>query len=365
MQQLPEDDPRYAKIAALWKSRSALGTATERASAPKLEAEPPVLPTDNVELPQQLTPEQAVQMRAQMLAYKALSKNAPVAPVLQAVRRDCAPHGSTRLALTQLRWPCRQAAAGVPVSVPPTRIDANGGVVSAEDAQATHDRLVEVRFSLSLVERVRLNAHGVCRQKLLSAYSQHQLQQQLGHRRGSLQDPLRIIDAKRLIVSTKAPLGLDPAQAIEQRDALAAVRIEQRIKELRSVPSNLPAEQKTRALIELKALKLLEFQRRMREEVLNSIQQNTSLEIGANRNMYKRVRRHAVREARMTERLERQQQLDREARERQRTKKHRDHLASIMQHAKEFKEYHRAHSNKASRCAYRRRAAFAAQSHGP
>ena len=117
------------------------------------------------------------------------------------------------------------------------------------------------------------------------------------------------MDSKRLIVSNKIPLGLDLSQVAEQRDALAAARIQQRIAELRALPSNLPAEQKTKALIELKALKLVELQRKVREDIVNSLQQNTSLEVNLNRNIYKRARKTAVKEARMTERLERQQQV--------------------------------------------------------
>ena len=43
--------------------------------------------------------------------------------------------------------------------------------------------------------------------------------------------------------------------------------------------------------------------------------------------------------------------MDREARERQRSKKQRDHLSSIVQHAKDFKEHHRATTVKRARYA--------------
>lgn len=53
---------------------------------------------------------------------------------------------------------------------------------------------------------------------------------------------------------------------------------------------------------------------------------------------YKRTKRQGLREARATEKLEKQQKLEAERKRRQ---KHQEYLAAVLQHAKDFKEYHR------------------------
>ena len=47
--------------------------------------------------------------------------------------------------------------------------------------------------------------------------------------------------------------------------------------------------------------------------------------------------------ARITEKLEKQQKLEAERRRKQ---KHQEYLSSVMQHAREFKEYHRGNQNR-------------------
>ncbi len=53
---------------------------------------------------------------------------------------------------------------------------------------------------------------------------------------------------------------------------LSAVnRISTRIQELEHMPANMNVELRTQALIELKSLKLLQFQKQLRHEVLNTM----------------------------------------------------------------------------------------------
>ena len=49
---------------------------------------------------------------------------------------------------------------------------------------------------------------------------------------------------------------------------------------------------------------------------------------------------------RITEKLEKQQKLEAERRKKQ---KHQDYLSSIIQHAREFKEYHRSNQNRVAK----------------
>ena len=51
----------------------------------------------------------------------------------------------------------------------------------------------------------------------------------------------------------------------------AVSRVSTRIQELEHMPANMNVQLRTRALIELKSLKLLQFQKQLRHEVLNTM----------------------------------------------------------------------------------------------
>lgn len=70
-------------------------------------------------------------------------------------------------------------------------------------------------------------------------------------------------------------------------------------------------------MIELRALRLLDFQKHLRSEILSCARRSTTLETALNLKAYKRPKRQSVREARITEKLEKQQKLEQERRKRQ------------------------------------------------
>jgi SWI/SNF-related matrix-associated actin-dependent regulator of chromatin subfamily A protein 2/4 len=70
-------------------------------------------------------------------------------------------------------------------------------------------------------------------------------------------------------------------------------------------------------MIELKALRLLNFQRQLRREVVSCMRRDTSLETALNAKAYKRSKRQSLREARITEKLEKQQKIEQERKRRQ------------------------------------------------
>ncbi|XP_010119222.1 PREDICTED: transcription activator BRG1-like, partial [Chlamydotis macqueenii] len=107
-------------------------------------------------------------------------------------------------------------------------------------------------------------------------------------------------------------------------------RIAHRIQELENLPGSLAGDLRTKATIELKALRLLNFQRQLRQEVVVCMRRDRS-------------KRQSLREARITEKLEKQQKIEQERKRRQ---KHQEYLNSILQHAKDFKEYHRSVTGK-------------------
>ena len=146
------------------------------------------------------------------------------------------------------------------------------------------------------------------------------------------------IDMKRLVVPGVTPRGMDPYALIVERENQIKGRIQYRIKELESLPGNMPIEQKRKALIELKSLRLLEKQRELREQLFRGMERQTVLETAVDRMAFRRVKKQTLREARLTEKLERQQRIDRERRERQ---KHLDYLNGVVQQSRDLKEFHR------------------------
>jgi SWI/SNF-related matrix-associated actin-dependent regulator of chromatin subfamily A protein 2/4 len=124
-----------------------------------------------------------------------------------------------------------------------------------------------------------------------------------------------------------------------------AARIAQRIEQLSNLPSTIPEDLRVQAQIELRALKVLNFQRQLRSEVsshpicwnisveytvlihklmvktllqiLYCTRRDTSLETAVNVKAYKRTKRQGLREARATEKLEKQQKLEAERKKRQ------------------------------------------------
>lgn len=132
-------------------------------------------------------------------------------------------------------------------------------------------------------------------------------------------------------------------------------RIAHRIAELENLPGSLAGDLRTKATIELKALRLLNFQRQvgivtfsastspgklllvpcryvsvslapvvlefmclqLRQEVVVCMRRDTALETALDAKAYKRSKRQSLREARITEKLEKQQKIEQERKRRQ------------------------------------------------
>ena len=94
-------------------------------------------------------------------------------------------------------------------------------------------------------------------------------------------------------------------------------RIAYRVQELNTLPGNLPEDLRVKATIELRALRLLNFQKQLRQDVVACMRKDTTLESALNIKAYKRSKKQTLREARITERLERQQKMELERKRRQ------------------------------------------------
>lgn len=177
-------------------------------------------------------------------------------------------------------------------------------------------------------------------------------------------DDLTGTKQQRLLVPSVMPAGIDAYLLLQERDRFIDVRIQQRIRELQDLPSTIsqkPSKDnvlqekqneeefsldksasmgnaKIRALIELKSLQLLNKQRALRESVTKQMAQATTLAL--DRTGFRRYKKQTLRDARITEQLERKQRVDRERRARQ---NHVDYLTSICNHGRDMLAAHKHH----------------------
>lgn len=191
---------------------------------------------------------------------------------------------------------------------------------------------------------------------------------------------------QRLIVPTIMPSGLDAHQILNERDRFIEARIQQRIRELESLSSTMgdgsfddsfhpddmkedkeegtvlkqqngnvhhlsalvhpsnTSHGKLRAIIELKSLRVLEKQRSMRAQVAERLNHSAMLPI--NRLDFRRVRKPTIRDARMTEQAERKQRVDRERRAKH---KHVEQLSVICHHGRDIVAVNRAAQDRITR----------------
>ncbi|GAC97069.1 ATP dependent chromatin remodeling factor [Pseudozyma hubeiensis SY62] len=177
---------------------------------------------------------------------------------------------------------------------------------------------------------------------------------------------------QRLLIPSLMPTGLEPRLLLEERDRFVQARIRQRIRELESFPADMSQNPtmaslkgkenthdltsqlhgghlqadnaKLKALIELKSLHLLEKQKQLREQVVQSL--NLATTLGLDRVAFRRVKKQTLRDARMTEQLERKQRVEREKRARQ---KHIDYLSTICNHGRDLVAAHTRASDQARR----------------
>uniref|UniRef100_A0A3B3DAX5 Probable global transcription activator SNF2L2 n=1 Tax=Oryzias melastigma TaxID=30732 RepID=A0A3B3DAX5_ORYME len=272
--------------------------------------------------PSAFSPVQLQQLRAQILAYKILARGQPLPENLQ-----LAVQGKRSLPTMQQQPPQQQqqqASSGSPYRPP-------GG----ENPANVQKHLAPVSSGRPSPAPPQTSAAPSGPAPSSSAAGLPPGQQ--------VSPMLQMQQKQNRITPIQKPQGLDPMGILQEREFRLQARIAHRIQELESLPGSLPPDLRTKATVELKALRLLNFQRQLRQDVVACMRRDTTLETALNSKAYRRSKRQTLREARMTEKLEKQQKLEQEKKRRQ---KHQEYLNSILQHAKDFKEYHRSVSGK-------------------
>ena len=158
----------------------------------------------------------------------------------------------------------------------------------------------------------------------------------------------RLLARKLDLYQSRALSGVDGDRIREERERIAFNRISSRKAELETLPANLGVwdtrksdtpesddSLKRRALIEYKMLCLLPKQRTLRQQVHRDMVHYDNLAQTANRSIYRRPKKMYLHEARMTEKLEKQQ---RDARETKEKEKLTEYFQAITQHGTEIRK---------------------------
>ncbi|KAK5951433.1 transcriptional regulator [Knufia fluminis] len=155
--------------------------------------------------------------------------------------------------------------------------------------------------------------------------------------------------AKRPRVPALMPYGVDIEQVREDRERMMYNRIQARKAEIAAMPVNIAAwdssssmeatddsSLRMKMLIEFKKLSLLQRQREFRREIQQELFNYDNLAMTANRALHRRMKKQSLREAKITEKLEKQQ---RDARENKEKTKANDQLLSVIAHGNEIKNH--------------------------
>ncbi|KAJ1921920.1 ATP-dependent DNA helicase Snf21 [Mycoemilia scoparia] len=186
-----------------------------------------------------------------------------------------------------------------------------------------------------------------------------------------LKNPEQASRLHRLLVPSITPAGISPHVLARERESRRLARIRYRIQELESLPANLANEEldvnypedeetpwrpglvnsnnasaKIKAIIELKALRLHQKQRRLREEMIAGMAKGSALATASDRAAFRRMKKQLLRDVRKTEQRERQQRADRERKEQ---KHHSQQLEAITKHGGDLITWHRSHQQRVSR----------------
>ncbi|KAM0286261.1 hypothetical protein ACHAQH_000990 [Verticillium albo-atrum] len=180
---------------------------------------------------------------------------------------------------------------------------------------------------------------------------------------GWIQNPINYFDhmkgENRIILPAILPTGVDVDQLRRNREMSINNRIRDRYHQLRKLPANFahwdissgeldqPDDSaRIKAIIEMKSLGLYKKQCLLRDRIGKSMVAYDNLAMTTNRSSYRRQKKMTVREARITEKLEKQQRDARESREK---KRHVDFLQAVSQRRNELLQTANGQRNKSSR----------------
>lgn len=317
-------------------------TNNSQSSLPENNENMPTSGSNQVQKPMLLTAAQINQLRAQIRAYRFLARNQAIPDSLNLAllgKRIVPSHslyqqsGNSALQ-TSVRDIPNQTISGTIIGQQVKQ----GQTVPVYDQSTSHNLTNQPSSIASNTSQV--NAAPQNSVSIQNQTSQGNIQQTGSNEQqvNNVPTMMQLQQKQNRITPVAKPQGIDPVEILKERENRLAARIVHRIEEFSNLPANLPDDLRIKAMIELKALRLLNFQRQLRSEVISCMRRDTTLESSFNPKLYKRSKRQGLREARITEKLEKQQKLEQERKRRQ---KHQEYLNAVLQHGKDFREYHR------------------------
>lgn len=313
--------PQVAQVSQ--SPQTSLNSSAMPAQNPSTSA-PPAAP--NASSPNQFTQQQLSLLRQQIHAFKLLGKNAGVSlPLQQAIFN----HRQRRQAPPVDAQPAVKAQAS-----PDAGKATNGPEPAAEDENSLHPKAHTFKTVKS--------PYGTSMIRPSIKYLDHSQRK------------------NRWFIPGVFPTGIDFDHLRWEREVVISNRMRQRYVELKNLPGDLAhwdSSQDTleaddtlkrKAIIEMKSLALYAKQRALREKIGRQMVHYDNLAMTTNRANYRRMKKQNVREARITEKLEKQQ---RDARENREKKKHTDFLRAIHSHRQEIADASSSHENKSRKLA--------------
>lgn len=167
---------------------------------------------------------------------------------------------------------------------------------------------------------------------------------------------------QRLLLPDIAPRGLSPYTVLQEREKRIEHRAQEKTKMLEAsmdqdmrqplgyllseyydetVKTASPAKLKT--IVQLRSLQLRQKQTKLREEIVKNMEEANRLANSVDRTAYRKIMKQTLREAKLTEKLERQQRMDREKKEKQR---HLDYLQTVCNQGRDLITWHKSHQAK-------------------
>lgn len=273
------------------------------------------------------SPDQLVLLRKQIAAFKHLSKGMalPAAMQQQLFATQQAKKQSTSEVVAAASQAIDNAARASKTATP----SANGSVPGASTSvQHKHP------------------------DKFKDPWSKHNVHEDINYVR-------HMYRSQRPYITSIMPLGVNmdevrkemniiDARDREAREVILYNRLSARKAELEKISANIGSwdtsktdtpeddgKVKLALVIEQKMLNLLPKQRLLRKQISREMIHADNLAMTANRTLYRRLKKQSLREARLTEKLEKQQ---RDARETKEKKKHHDFIEAIRKHRHELTE---------------------------
>ncbi|TPP59421.1 Transcription activator BRG1 [Fasciola gigantica] len=278
--------------------------------------------------------DQLVQLRAQINAYKLLAKSQPVPETL-----ILAAEGRQFVGFPVTNNVTSNTTTAQPNSwsQPQIHVQSSCSVLTSTASPSPQLDSQRNASSLSLNSRTRVTSHPNLVATRIGQSVGYQAYPGLPQATGFFASGTHAFGRSRL-TPIQRPQGLDPVELLKEREQRIQSRIAQRIKELSSLTMFSTPEQRISLMLELRSLRLLNFQRQLRQDIVASMRRDTSLETALNVKAYRRPKKQTLKEARFTEKLEKQMKHEQEKRRRQ---KHQEFLNAVLTHGKDFREFHR------------------------